>query len=213
MSITFRDALFPVLALAISGCSSGGRVTIDGYDDAMLNGAKIVVILPDAEGRTLTNPDAFSAARGVAPVSAAEVLENELRQFLVPSIDVEYDSNTVVSYGDQPIGQMIPVSTSTDFVAGTPVAWDKLARAAREGNFDYIIAVTSVIVDTRPNQLRGTEGIRIDYALLDPARSRVMSRGEVDLAPVDLIAPPETYHRLVPALVARLPFHRVERGR
>ena len=40
-------AAVAVAALFIAGCPSSRRITVDGYDDAMLNNQKIYVLLPD----------------------------------------------------------------------------------------------------------------------------------------------------------------------
>lgn len=213
MSRTLLHFLPVALLAGLFGCGGGRGISLDGYSWDMLNGKRISTLLPDRSNQKIENPESFAFARGIVPVSAGDMLENEIRMHLIPAIDRTLDSNHVTLFIDQPAGQVVPIGVDQGLENGTPVKWDLFARAAREGGIDYFIAITSLTIVSRPNPDRGEEGATIVYSLLDPLRSKVMTNGVIVLDPVPLIAPPESYNRIAVALAERLPFHLSEHSR
>lgn len=193
--------------MMLSGCGGGRGITVDGYGPELLNGKRVVMILPQPSDIRLTDPVAFANARGVAPVSAVDMLENEIRTNLNPFVDQALDSNEVSLYVEIPAGQMVPLSATADMSGSTPRSWEQFARGARQGGIDYMIVITAMTIDSKPNDLRGEEGATVSYSLLDPIRSRVMAQGTFTVDRAPMTAPPESYRRIADALVDRLPFH------
>ncbi len=207
MNRAFLAFSFALPLALIAGCGGSRGIVVDGYGPELLNGKRVVMILPQPADIKLTDPAAFAAARGVAPVSAVDMVENEIRTTLNPFVDQALDSNEVSLYVELPAGQMVPLSATADMSESAPRSWEKFARGARQGGIDYMIVVTSMTIDSKMNEQRGEEGATVTYSLLDPIRSRVMTTGTFTLDRVPLMAPPEAYRRISDALVNRLPFH------
>jgi len=199
-------------AVVVVGCGGSRGITIEGYDQRALDGKRIALLYPAPSDCVIERPELFAAARGVAVVSASDMLDNELRMMLSSALDAQLDSNEVTPYDAQPAGQVVPISLVADFSEGRPVSWEKLARGAREGNIDFMIAVTSFTVHSQENEHRGREGATIAYVLVDPIKAVVMTRGELILPLVDMITPHETYHRIATELARVLPFRIADRS-
>lgn len=202
-----RFALALLAAIACAGCPSSRRIVVEGYDDAMLSGKRVMVILPEAADVTLTDPNAYASARGVAGESAREQLSADLRSRFVDAIDARLDSNTVLGYRDQPVGAMVPLDATKDFTAAGPKAWDVVKRAGREGNIDYLIVLNGMTIRSTPSSTgRGGEAINANYLLLDAQQGKTMTAGTVSVNVAQLQGPNDGYLQLARELSAKLPF-------
>lgn len=211
MKKSFDLLLFAVMiagaAVMATGCGSSSRMTIEGYSDDMLSNRRVAVLFPGPTDITFTNLDALAASRGVDPAGAREDFHGELRTQLVDLLDATLDSNTVLDYTGMPVFGSIPLSAESDFSTATP-NWEKLRRAGREGNLDYMVVVNHMNVSNTPSSSggRGDESVKASYSLLDLTRSKVMTGGTIDFTVSDPRTPSTTWERLVEKLTPKLPF-------
>jgi hypothetical protein len=201
-----RYAAVLAVAVFIAGCPSSSRITVDGYDDAMLNNKNIYVLLPDTSTAVLANPTAYGASRGVATDGARDMLVGELRTRLIESLDARLDSNTTLNYSSQAVGGVVPLNY-TMFNNGVPKTWDKLKQAGREGGFDYLLVLPGFKISTQPVSTgRGSETVETGYALLDVLNEKVMTSGTVKVEVDAPAMPADVYRKLAEALSRKLPF-------
>ena len=193
------------------GCPSAKRLTIEGYDDAVLNAKRVFVLLPASADIRLTNAELYATSRGIDATSAGETIEGELRTVLVGAIQSRLDSNTVLNYFEQPVSGIVPLNATTDFNGAAPVTWSTVKRAGVEGNIDYLLVLRDVVVTSTPSSdPRGNEAVSASYSLLDIAAERVMTSGTIA---VSISAPrttASTHEGLAAELTAKLPFTVVE---
>jgi len=201
----FTVALFAVL---LASCGSSRRTTISGYDDSMLNGRRIFVVTPLPEQVTMTNPDQFAAARGVAGATAREMLQGEFRTMLIPALNQQMDSNTTFNYSEEPVGSMVGLNATNDFNNAGPTDWEKVLRAARDGNIDYMLVVRNMeITNTSGGPSgRGDEAVSARFILLDAHNRKVMTTGELDIAVEDPRKLETTWQMVAAELSKRMPF-------
>lgn len=199
--------VFTVAVLTLAGCSGARRTTIEGYSDDMLNGKRVMVVLPDAADVVLGDPNAYAAGRGAAAESAREQLRNDMRLYFVPEIDRRTDSNTVLVYNDQPVGAMVPLNAVRDFPNGTPSSWDNVAKAGREGNLDYLIVLNNLDIKTvLEGTTRASEAANATFVLLDIERSKVMAKGRVSVSMDPMGGPGGIYTLMAEKIIEQLPF-------
>jgi len=205
---TIRIVAGAMLLLWAAGCGSSRRTAVEGYNDDMLMGKRVFVVLPTGSGVTLANPDAYAFSRGVAAAGAAEMLDGELRTMLVPSINQLLDSNTVLSYAGEPVGKMYPLDAATNFVDGQPRSWDNIEKGAHEANIDYLLVLAPIHFENTAagEEGRGDEKVTADYALLDPQNKKLMTRGSLEFTVSDPRTPAMTYTKFAEELTRRLPF-------
>jgi hypothetical protein len=202
-----RYAALVVVAVFLAGCPSSRRITVDGYDDSMLNNKTIYVLLPDTSTVVIANPAAYAASRGVATDGVREALGAELRTRLIESLDARLDSNTTLSYASQAVGGVIPL-TPTMFNSGVPKSWDKLKQAGREGGFDYLLVMHGFKITTQSAATgRGPETVEANFTLLDVMKENVMSSGTVKVETDAPAMPADVYRKLAQELSRKLPFY------
>jgi hypothetical protein len=174
----------------------------------MLNGKRVLVLVPDAADVSLTNPAAYAYARGGVADAAGEQLNNDLNTRIASSLGSYLDSNTVLSYKNQPVGGIIPLSAKTDFTQTDAVDWDKVKRAGREGNVDYLVVLRSMQIDNTASTSggRGGEAIKAHYILIDAQRGKTMTNGDVSVNVKEMNGPADSYQQLARELSSRLPF-------
>lgn len=201
----FTVALFAVL---LAACGSSKRTTIKGYDDSMLNGRRIFMVTPPPEQVTMSNPDQFAAARGVAGATAREMLGNEFRTMLIPAMNQQLDSNTTYSYSEEPVGRMVVLNATSDFTNAGPVDWENVSRAAREGNIDYMIVLRNIKINNTGGgeSGRGDEAASGDFLLLDAQNKKVMTTGDFDVEVKDPRKLETTWQLVAAEISKQMPF-------
>jgi hypothetical protein len=200
--------LVAATALMLAGCPSAKRVVLEGYTDEMLNGKRVLVLVPDAADVTLADPGAYAYARGASSESARDQLANDLQSRVVSSLAALLDSNNVLGYKDQPVGGIVTLNAKSDFNNAGPVSWDVVKRAGREGNMDFLVVLNGMSIRNTASTSggRGGESITAHYLLLDAQRGKTMSQGEVSVDVKELQSPGDAYQRLAQELGARFPF-------
>lgn len=208
MNTNIRFLTVALLAVLLAACGSSRRTTINGYDDATLNGHRIFVVTPLPDQVTMTNPDQFAAARGVAGATAREMLQSEFRTMLIPALNQQMDSNTTFNYSDEPVGSMVALNATNDFNNAGPINWEKVSQAAREGNIDYMIVVRNLEITntTGGPSGRGDEAVSGRFILLDARNNKVMTSGEFDIAVEDPRKLETTWQMVATELSKRMPF-------
>jgi hypothetical protein len=202
-----RYSALLIVAVFIAGCPSSRRITVDGYDDSMLNNKTIYVLLPDTSMAVIANPTAYASSRGVATDGARDMLVAELRTRLIESLDARLDSNTTLNYASQAIGGVVPLNFSM-FNNGVPKSWDKLKQAGREGVFDYLLVLHGFKITTESATTgRGPETVNASFTLLDVMKENVMASGTVNVETEAPAIPAEVYRKLAQELSRKLPFY------
>jgi hypothetical protein len=197
-----------VMALIAVGCGSSSRTAVSGYTDQMLNGKRIFVLLPKGEELLMNNSEAYASSRGVAQAGAREMLYGELRSELLTAFDHRFDSNTILSYHDQPVGAMVALSSTDDFNNGVPKSWDRITEAGRNGNIDYLLVLNHFSMsNTKSASGLGPETAETDFALLDVMEKKVMTTGSASVSLDDPRQPSQTYKQLAEAISRKLPFN------
>ena len=197
-------------ATFIAGCGSG-RVTIKGYDATALNDKRVFLILPAQGGIELANPADFANSRGIAEMGAAGRVEAEFRTNLAPALDALLDSNTVLEYGSQTVGAVVPMDPAADMPAtpGGTWDWNKVHNAAKQGNIDYMVVLNTVRVENdapKDGAARGKESVSLSFSLVDPVKDTVMTQNMVHVELKDPRKPIDTYKRLAEEMAKKLPF-------
>jgi len=200
-----------VAATYLAGCGSA-RISVEGYGDAELNHKRVFLMLPASDNVALENPAAYANSRGIAEIGATERIATELQSDLQAALDGRLDSNTVLEYGSQPVGAIVPVDPAEDFPAGSDAEWnwDKAKRAAKEGNIDFLIVLHSVRLENEMPEgdgTRGKEKITATFSLLDPLNGKLMTANTVDAEVDDPRRPADTFVGLSKAMAKKLPFH------
>jgi len=194
-------------ALVVVGCG-GSRITVDGYNDAMLSNRQVVIALPSPELITLDNSDAYAGARGSAGVVGRELLEGDLAHALPAALGRRFDSNAVTIYSLLPVSGSFPIHPVNDFDGNEPKFWDKMKTLGREGRFDYLIVMKRIDVTAAPSSSgRGREGASAEFVLFDLNRGRTMTSGSVSVSQGEIETPETLYTRLADAMARKLPFH------
>ncbi len=207
--------LFLLIGTAfLVGCGSG-KVAVEGYDQAALNDKRVFLLLP-AEGEiVLANPDVYALSRGIGEAGAPGRIATEFRTDLATALDARLDSNTVLEYGQQSVGAVVPLNPSVDMPGGATATtgswdWDKIKNAARQGGIDYLVVVHSVRVENeapKEGASRGKETVTVNFSLLDPEERKVMTGSEVRVELKDPRKPADTYTKLAEAMARKLPFY------
>lgn len=196
------------------GCGSG-KTSVEGYDNAVLNDKRIFLLLPSEGDITLVNPAAFAQSRGIGEAGASGRIATEFRTDLATALNTRLDSNTILEYGQQTVGAVVPLNPSVDLpqaATGSTSSWnwDKVRDAARQGNIDYLIVLHSVRVENempKEGASRGKETVVANFSLLDPEKKTLMTGSEVRVEIKDPRKPADTYTRLAEAMAKKLPFH------
>lgn len=195
------------------GCGSG-KTAVEGYDQGVLNGKRIFLLLPAEGGIVLTNPAAFAQSRGIGEGGASGRISTEFRTDLAPALNTRLDSNTILEYSQQTVGAVVPLNPSSDMPRATAGSdswdWDKLRDAARQGNIDYLIVFHSIRVENempKEGAARGKETVTANFSLLDPEKKKLMSESEVRVEIKDPRKPADTFTRLSEAMAKKMPFH------
>ncbi len=196
-----------IVVAALAGCGGGGRTTVQGYTDDMLNRKRVMVLAPNVADITLSNVDGYAFTRGIAAEGAREQLATDIRISLVQGLGAKMDSNTVQYYTDQPIAGMVPLNATSDFPSKSPLSWSSVERIGKEGNVDYLLVLQQMTVSTTPSTTnRGAETITTDFILLDPNRRTIMATGRANATVDPLSSPGACFQQLAGALASRLPF-------
>jgi hypothetical protein len=213
MKSSFRLLLSAVLLVgAVAGgvgCGSGSSTTkVEGYTSAMLNNRRVALLIPSASSISLSNPEIFAASRGVDVAGAQEALYGEFRTQVIDIFNSRLDSNTVYDYSSLPVSGSVMLDATGDFPQGAPSSWEKLKRAGKDANLDYLIVLNRVTVSNSASSTggRGDETMNAEYILLDLGRQKVMTSGNVGFTVRDPRTPTNTWERLVDAVTAKLPF-------
>ncbi|MEO5930202.1 MAG: hypothetical protein ABIR47_09740 [Candidatus Kapaibacterium sp.] len=203
----FASVAIVSLALALGGCPSHKRITLEGYNEGMLAGKRVAVIVPASADLVLADPAAYASSRGIDGGEAAAHLATEFPVNMTHTLGEQFDSNTVVSYKDQPVAGIVNLNATSSFAGGMPKSWDDVKRAGREGLMDYMIVLNNVTMrNSTSSAARGKEGVDADYILIDSQRGKVMTSGHISLSQEDVQTPMSTYQRLANQLAEKLPF-------
>ncbi|MCE2502664.1 MAG: hypothetical protein J4G05_01195 [Chlorobi bacterium] len=197
-------------SLFLSGCGSS-RITLEGYDDALLNGKRVFLLTPSEGDYIFTSIDGFTYSRGIASITAQTRIDNEFQSRLRDRLNVTFDSNLVVNYRTQPVGVIHPLNAVTDFFAH-PSSWDwtKLEAAGKEGVIDYLIVLRSVTMKNykpKGDGAMGKEEVDADFVLIDLTRRSVMTQNNVAISVDDPRRIADTYIKLSEKLASKMPFH------
>lgn len=197
-----------LLTLLLAGCG-GSRITLEGYNDAMLSNKTVVIVLPPNDLVTLDNPDAYAEARGSSGAVGRELLLGDLQTALPAALITRFDSNAVASYASLPVSGSFPIHPVNDFDGNEPKFWDKMKSLGREGKIEYLVVMKRIDVTAAPSSSggRGREGANADFVLLDLNRGRVMTSGSVSVSQQEVEMPETLYQRLAKELSSKLPFH------
>jgi hypothetical protein len=200
--------LIAVAAIAFAGCPSARRITVEGYSDDMLNGKRVLVLVPEAADVKLTDPAGYAFIRGVATPSAQEQLQSDLQVRIATALGSLLDSNTVLSYSGQPIGGIVPLNAKTDFTTTGPASWDAIKRAGREGNVDYLIVLNGMTINSvgTASGDSGSEEITAHYYVLDAQRGKTVTSGDVSSEVKMPFTAAESFQHFAEELAGRMPF-------
>ena len=196
--------------LVLSSCGSS-RITLEGYDDALLSGKRIFLLIPEDGDYVFSDAAAFGYSRGIAAVTVQSRVDNEFQTRLRDRLDLRLDSNLVVNYRTQPVGAIHPLKAVRDFT-GLPSTWDwtKLQAAAKEGAIDYLIVLRSVTLKNFPpkdGRSMGKEEVEADFLLIDLSKKSVMTQNTVSISVNDPRQIADTYIELSKDLTSKMPFH------
>lgn len=197
------------------GCGGANRTTIDGLDPSTLPGKRIFVLLPSADGISISSPGDFAWSRGIAELNAANRFESELRTEFVTMLDARTDSNTILDYGAQPVGLTMPMKPDDDF-SGDVGSWNwtRIEEASRNGGIDYLVIVSGVAVSNDPpetEEARGDERVSARVRLLAPATRQLLDDRIVEIEVEDPRVPRDTHVALARAVSGALPFENRDR--